>query len=298
MDTPVTLDTLFREAVAAIDAGDVPALEHLLSVHPRLVRDRLDTPGAWLRDQVGNALENFFQKPYLLWFVAEDPVRNGQLPKNIAEVTDVILQAAQREKVESLQEQLDYALRLVSWSTIARECEVQIALIDVLMDAGASAAGNPNNALVNGNFAAAAYLVERGAPVTLATALCLERWEDVERLAPMADAREKQFGFILAALNGKAEAVARMIHIGIDLNAPSEDLYAHATALHHAVGAESLDTVKVLVEAGADLTVKDTAYQGTPLGWAKYYLDQRKPEERRKPYTAIAAYLREKASQR
>jgi len=75
------------------------------------------------RDTVGGAVDGFFQRPYLLWFVAEDPVRNGKLPRNIAAV------------------------------------------------------GNPNNALVNGNFAAADHLIKRGAKVTLAAALCLGRDE-------------------------------------------------------------------------------------------------------------------------
>jgi hypothetical protein len=133
--------------------------------------------------------------------------------------------------------------------------------------------------------------------LTLATALCLGRWEDVGRLAPTASAREKQFGLILAALNGKAEAVARVISFGVDLKAPSEDLYAHATALHHAVCSGSLDTVQVLVKAGADLGAKDTVHHGTPLGWAEYYQGQQGREERGKRYAEIAAYLREKAGQ-
>jgi peptide-methionine (S)-S-oxide reductase len=84
MDNPDILDSLFCEAVSAIDGGDVTTLERLLTKHPRLVRDRLDAPGDWLRDKVGNALDGFFQQPYLLWFVAEDPVRNGKLPHNVA----------------------------------------------------------------------------------------------------------------------------------------------------------------------------------------------------------------------
>ena len=89
--TGAALDQLFRSGVAAIDAGDVAELERLLTAHPSLVRDRLDEPGAWLRDKVGGALDGFFQKPYLLWFVAEDPVRTGKLPTNIAEVTRAII---------------------------------------------------------------------------------------------------------------------------------------------------------------------------------------------------------------
>ena len=44
--------------------------------------------------------------------VAEDPVPNGQLPGNIADVTRAIIRAAERESAETLREQVDYALRL------------------------------------------------------------------------------------------------------------------------------------------------------------------------------------------
>src|SRR4029079_4142019 len=136
-------DDRFEEALAAIDAGDVGALEQLLAANPALATERRDTP-----------IDGFFARPYLLWFVAEDPVRAGKLPPNIAEVAKVILRAAPHS-----QEALDYTLLLVSWSWIARECGVQIALLDVLIDAGASPDEGPNNALVNGNVDAAAHLV-------------------------------------------------------------------------------------------------------------------------------------------
>jgi hypothetical protein len=279
-------DDLFRAAVSAIDAGDVTELSRQIAAHPGLVRDRLETPGSWLRDKVGNALDNFFQRPYLLWFVAEDPVRTGNLPSNIAEVTQTIIHAAQQARVAHLGEQLDYALRLVSWSWIARQCDVQIALIDVLIDAGASPDGNPDNALVNSNYAAAAHLVERGAPLTLSTALCLERWDDVNRLALDVTSGQKQFALILAALKGKVEALRRVIDLGVEVDSVSPDLYSHATALHHAVSSGSLDAVKLLVDAGANLAARDTAYDGTPLDWAEY--SGGKPL-----YDAIAAYLRQ-----
>jgi peptide-methionine (S)-S-oxide reductase len=276
------VDALFREAVSAIDAGDVATLGRLLAAHPELVRARLASPGAWLRGKVGKALKGFFEKPYLLWFVAEDPVRNGTLPANIAQVARIIIDAAKREGVNSLQEQLDYALRLVGWSWIARQCHVQIELIDVLVDAGASPEGVPDAALVNGHIAAAQRLVERGATLTLATALCLERWDDVPRLAATTSASDKQMAFILSALRGNARALATMIKLGgVELNRPSRELYSHATALHHAVNSGSLEAVRVLVDAGADLHARDKAYDATPLGWAEH--DNQ---------TEIAAYLR------
>ena len=286
MDESTTLDAIFQRAVSAIDAGDVGELEQLVAINPRLVRERLDAPGAWLRDKVGSALDGFFQRPYLLWFVAEDPVRNGRLPGNIADVTRMIVRAAEREGVETLREQIDYALRLVSWSWIARDCHVQIALIDVLIDAGAALDRNAENALVNGNVAAAEHLVARGAPVSLATALCLGRWDDVRRLGPTASAEDKQFGLVLAALKGRADALTKVIDLGVDLNVPCASLYSHATALHHAVYSGSLDAVKVLVDAGADLDTKDTIYEGTPLGWAEYGKQ-----------VEIAEFLRERGAQ-
>ncbi|HEY7471070.1 MAG TPA: ankyrin repeat domain-containing protein [Gemmatimonadota bacterium] len=281
------LDELFRKAVGAIDAGDKRALEALLEAHPELVRKRLDSPGAWLRRQVGDALDDFFRRPYLLWFVAEDPVRNGRLPGNIAEIARAIIGAARREGVETLGEQVDTALRLVSWSWIARECGVQIELIDALVEAGAVLDGNPENALVNGNLAAAEHLVGLGAVLTLGSALCLERWEDVARLAREAGARERQFAFVLAALNGRSEALRRMIDLGVELDGPSPDLFSHATPLHHAVHSGRLEAVRVLVDAGADLSTKDTAWQGTPLDWAEHAGN-----------AEIAEYLREQAMTR
>src|SRR6266852_464450 len=136
MDEPAMLDSLFRDAVSAVDSGDLVALERLLAAHPKLVSERLASPGAWLKDKVGGALDGFFRQPYLLWFVAEDPVRNDRLPRNIGLVARTIIRAAQRAGVNSLQEQLDYALRLVAWSWVARQCDVQIELIDVLVGAG------------------------------------------------------------------------------------------------------------------------------------------------------------------
>jgi ankyrin repeat protein len=304
MEQSASLDVLFREAVSAIDAGDVTALARQLEVHPNLVCDRLESPGAWLRDKVGDALDGFFARPYLLWFVAEDPVRNGKLPSNIAQVAQTIIDAAKRQHVDSLPEQLDYALRLVCWSWIARECGVQIALVDVLVDAGASVDGhhecggrfgtNGDAAIYNGNFAAAERLLEHGAAVTMTTAVCLGRWADVERLAPTATLDQKQDAFVQAAMGGNAEALRRMLALGVNPTTISARTQSHATALHHAVWSGSLDAVRTLVEAGAELHRRDTIYDATPLGWATYSEGEEEGKPRAKQYADIAAYLQEK----
>jgi len=294
---PDSFDTDFRQAVLAIDSGDATALDRLVRANPSLVRERLESNPEWLRDQVGKALDGFFRRPYLLWFVAEDPVRNGRLPGNIADVARTIIDAARRERVSDLQAQLDYALKLVSWSWIARQTGVQNALIDVLIDAGANPGGAPNDALVNGNIDAAEHLVRRGAPITLPAALILGRWDDADRLLASANEEQRQFTVVLSALNGRAAALRRMILAGADVNARSAHLYSHGTPLHHAVSSGSLEAVQVLVEAGADLAAKDSAWGGTPLGWAEYYIGQRQGGASSEPprasqYSEIANYLR------
>ena len=290
----MTIDQLFQPAAVLIGAGDVPALARLLAEHPELTRERLTAPGAWLRDKIGGALDGFFKDPYLLWFVSEDAPVHGRLPKNIAEVARLILRSSQG--AQRLQEQLDTTLRLICWSGVAQRCGVQIELIDTLLDAGASPHSGPNCALVNGHVAAAEHLVARGADLTLASAVCLGRWDDARRLATRASEADKQFTLVLAALNGKVEAVKWMIEMGADVNRPSADLYAHGTPLHHAVCSGSLATVQALVEAGGDPGRRDTAWNGTPLGWAEYYLTESKDDDSQGCYGEIATYLRTRES--
>jgi ankyrin repeat protein len=255
----VISDPVARDAVRAIDAGDVAALELLLAAHPRLVRERVDYG------------EGYFRQPYLLWFVAENPIRNGSLPENIAQVAGAIVMAARREGVDSLQEQLDAALGLVCSGRVARECGVQGELIDVLGAAGA----DPNGALVSAfahrELAAAERLLARGARLTLLAAVCTGRNSDVVPLAQTAGPDERQLALAGAALYGRSEPIAALIDLGVDVNAYSPPgFHPHATALHHAVDSGSLAAVEVLLRAGASLTAKDRIYQGTALGWAEH----------------------------
>jgi hypothetical protein len=89
-------------------------------------------------------------------------------------------------------------------------------------------------------------------------------WDEVAALSPQATAEEKQVALGLAALNGRAEALSRLLPLGVDLDAFTSGFYSHATPLHHAVWSGSLAAVKVLVEAGAKLTTRDKAEDATP----------------------------------
>ena len=42
------------------------------------------------------------------------------------------------------------------------------------------------------------------------------------------------------------------------------------TALHHAAEDGQLETIEALLDAGADPTLRDALYDGTPASWAEY----------------------------
>jgi hypothetical protein len=69
-----------------------------------------------------------------LEFAAENLIRRGTSPANIVAVEKVILEAGARTN----QSALDETLGLVSSDRVPRECGVQLPLIDLLCDFGAS----------------------------------------------------------------------------------------------------------------------------------------------------------------
>jgi peptide-methionine (S)-S-oxide reductase len=269
MNGDAELDLRFRRAVEAMDAGDVATLERILAGDPALLRERLREPGEWLRAQVDGALEGYFAAPRLLWFVAENPIRTGRLPANIAEVARTIVRASERAEVADLAKTANYALGLVVTGRVPRESGVQVALMDVLLDAGARP-DHLDGAVMERASEAAEHLLRRGARPTLATALFLGRRDEAAHLLPLADDAARQTALVGAALRGDAEAVRWLLDAGVPATARSATIHPHATALHHAVWAGSLEAVRLLAEAGADRTARDRIHNGTPLGWAEY----------------------------
>lgn len=70
---------------------------------------------------------------------------------------------------------------------------------------------------------------------------------------------------IRAAELGRTEAMAPLKELGFDLN-----VLGMTTPLHQAAFWGHLDTVKKLLELGADPTVEDPSYHSTPRGWAEH----------------------------
>jgi len=275
---------LFREAVEAIETGDIGLLTALITENHHLVQDKLDLPEP-----------GYFQNPYLLWFVADNPIRNGKLPANIVDVTQLLIGYVKEFTARTMQQQLDYALSLVATGRIPRECGVQIALMDVLIDAGATPGGGLG-ALAHGNFDAAAHLIVRGGQLTLAAAIGLDRMDDVIRFTAGADKAELLVALTVAGFYGKPQMITYLLNLGADPNGYPENnagFHSHATPLHQAVYSGSLESVKLLVEAGARLDMPDKIYNGTPLGWALHMEnDESLNDEARKNFAEIAAYLK------
>ena len=46
--------------------------------------------------------------------------------------------------------------------------------------------------------------------------------------------------------------------------------HSHATPLHLAAGAGNLEVVRLLIESGARLDIKDILWHATPVDWAKH----------------------------
>lgn len=251
-------DAIFADAVAAIDAGDVTRLDSLILQHPHLVADRLRT------DEPG-----YFADPYLLWFVAENPIRNERLPANIVDVAMAIVDHIDQQGIATRQAQLDYAVMLVATGRVPRECGVQIALIDALVSRGA-APGGLDSTVAHGELDAARRLIHHGATVNLAAAMVLGLESDIARLLPDSDAAARADALVVAANLGLTQAVARLLAAGTDPTIRSASLHRHSTALHQAALTGDAALCDRLVAAGASLTERDDLWNGTPAGWAAH----------------------------
>jgi peptide-methionine (S)-S-oxide reductase len=252
-------DPAFRDAVAAIDDGDAETLRRLIAQTPSLLLMRAD---------VG---EGYFARPYLVWFVAGNPVRRERLAPAIVEIADVLLQALVANDIADRAMQIDTALALVVSGRVARESGVQHALIERFAAAGANVDAALLPALAHRETAAVRCLLACGATTTLTVDAALGNDAAfAERIAVAGD-DERREALAVAALYGRADRLAVLIAARVDLDAYSPaGLHQHATALHHAVDAGSLDAVMTLVAAGASTGIRDRVHGGTPLDWARH----------------------------
>jgi ankyrin repeat protein len=264
----------FESAVEAVVAGDLAALGALLREDPELVRAR-STRVTHFDPPVHAAM--------LLHYVAANGVEGyrQKTPANAVDVAKALLQAgAEVDALANL-----YGGRCTTMSLLVSSCHpanagAQVALVDTLLDFGASAGDHGEGkwtsplmtALAFGYTDAAEALARRGARVDhIAAAAGLGRLEDARRLLPAADAEGRHRALAVAALHGHVDIVRLMLDAGEDPSRYNPDgNHAHSTPLHQAVLAGHEAVVRLLVERGARLDIQDTIYKSTPLGWAIY----------------------------
>lgn len=279
----------FERAVEAVIDGDLDVLRASLQDDPELVRAR-STRVTCFDPPVHGAM--------LLHYVAANGVEGyrQRSPANATDVAKALLEAgADPNALCSLYGSRCTTLALLVSSTPPKNAGVQVPVLHVLIDHGAAITPvgegdwtSPiETALVFGMVDAANALVERGAPiVTMAAAAGLGRVDDVKQMLPGASELDRHRAFALAAQRGHVKIVELLLDAGEDpnrFNPPG--MHAHSPALHQAIAAGQLEVVKLLIERGAWLDIRDTIHQGTPLGWAEY-CDR----------PAIASYLRSKGA--
>jgi ankyrin repeat protein len=276
---------LFESAVEAVITGELAALESLLRRHPELARAR-------------SSRRNNFDPPVhratLLHYIAANGVEGfrQKTPPNAVAIARALLEAG--AEVDALADMYGghyTTMSMLVSSSPPAEAGLQVALVNTLVDYGAAVEPNGSakwgsplmTALAFSFLDAAQALVTRGARVeNLTAAAGLGRLEDAIRLLPAADAEGRHRALALAAQHGHVEVVRLLLDAGEDPNRYNLDgNHAHSTPLHQAALAGHEAVVRLLVERGARLDIKDTIYRSTPLGWATY-----------SGKTAIADYLR------
>ena len=254
----------FETAAQAVISGDLPVLRSMLQEHPDLVTARSTRR----------------HHATLLHYLAANGVENGRqrTPENALEVGRLLLEAG--AEVDALADMYDARCTTMSMlisSTPPAEAGLQTALAELLLDQGAALEGpgtqwksSVMTALIFGFGDTALALARRGGGVkTLPVAAGLGRIEEARKLLAAADPAARHAALALAAQHGHVEVVRLLLDSGEDPDRFNPDgFHSHSTPLHQAVAADRAETVRLLVERGARLDLRDQVFEGTPLAWA------------------------------
>jgi len=270
-DSPITR---FETAVEAVINGDAAALRSLLAADPDLVRARSTRV---------NDFDPPMHRSTLLHYVAANGVEGHRqkTPPNAVEIATLLLKAGAEADAVSYA----YGGECTTMSLLVSSCHpanagLQSALVDTLVDFGAAVEPRGRGtwtsplltALAFGYLATAETLVRRGAAVgSVAAASGLGRIDDVRRLLPGASVEDRHRALALAAQHGHVAIVRLLLDAGEDPNRLNpKGNHAHSTPMHQAALQGHVDVVRTLVQYGARVDIKDTIWDGTPLGWAIY----------------------------
>jgi len=130
------------------------------------------------------------------------------------------------------------------------------------------------SAMRGGNLDVAAMLVEVGADTSTLDDVqrlvsALVAGDESARLAAPAlleQARQREPALVdIAAERGRIGAIRLLVQLGWDVNARRR-----GTALHTAAMSGDAELARALLVLGADPTIRDTEFGGTPAGWAHH----------------------------
>ena len=280
----------FEAAVEAIISGNSAMLKKLLRADPPLVRARStrEHRSTLLHYVSANGVEDFRQKT----------------PKNIVEITKILLEAGANVKAESEAyggHSTTLGLAATSWHP--EQAGVQIPLLELLIEHGATidasdGGSGVNGCLHNGRGQAAEFLASRGAQLDLEGAAGVGRIDAVKSffnddgsLKPSATQKQMTDGFAWACEFGRTSVADFLLQKGMNVDAKL-NRYGE-TGLHWAAIGGHAETVKLLLERKAPVDARDANFGGTPLGWALYAwgssTEKAKPE--RRSYYEVVALL-------
>jgi hypothetical protein len=265
----------FEAAVEAVINGNAPTLEQMLRAYPDLVRARSTRVTWWKPPQRHSAT--------LLHYVGANGVEGyrEKTPANAVEIATTLLKAgAGADALADMYEGKYPTLTMLVSSGFPAKAGLQIPLAETLLDFGADVEGAGEGiwksplmtTLAFGYSKTAEALVRRGARVeTVAAAAGLGRIDDVRGLLPGSTAEDRHRAVALASQHGREDIMLLLLDAGEDpsrYNPPMN--HSHSTPLHQAIVSGRDAMVRLLVERGARLDIRDTIYNGTPLGWAEY----------------------------
>ena len=256
----------FESAVDAIVDGDHDVLEALLREDPALAgaRSARRHHATLLHYVAANGVEGWRQRT----------------PPNAVEIARLLLDAG--ADVNALADMYDApctTLGMLVSSSPPADAGLQLPLAELLADRGAllDAPGSRWNgavltALAFGFLDTARALAARDGRVgDVAAAAGLGLLGETARLLPSADPERLRAALTLACMHGQLRVAQLLLDAGVDPSQYNpEGFHAHSTPLHQAVWSNREPIVRMLVERGARLDVRDRVYDATPLDWAVY----------------------------
>jgi len=254
----------FEAAVDAVVGGDRAALERVLADDPALVQARSARShhATLLHYLAANGVEGYRQRT----------------PANAVEIARLLLDAgADPDALADMYDERCTTLGMLVSSTPPHDAGLQASLAELLLERGAApdVPGSRWNAAIRcalsfGFLDTARALAARGGqPGDIGTAAGLGELGETARFLPTADDAARQVALALACMHGHGRVVRLLLATGGDPDRYNpEGLHAHSTPLHQAVWGNHFDVVRLLVEHGARLDLRDRIYDATPLDWA------------------------------